>query len=388
MNLPTFSGTRAFVIVLAICWLPPTAGAQAAVSTLDFGRTTIRSDSVNGSAFTVAPSLRMEWPRLTLDGAGSYSQFGANSQNAQGALDASLFTPAVGLLAGEVAGSLGGSVQEIGAHPGEMIGTGRVHLMSATRGAWVGAGGGRAWDGARWRAIRTREAGLWGSVARATGVLFATPTVVDDSTRYTDVQVAIRWLAPRFEIGASMARRVGLTAPTARDATSSWGSATATAWLAAHAALVVSGGAYPADYMQGYPGGRFVSVGFRLASRSETNATLDQRELRRAALQRREIEPGPGGLTLLDVGRSAAGYRTVRVYAPSARQVELSADFTSWEPVLLARASDGWWTARLPIASGVHQVNVRVDGGQWTVPPGMATIVDEFGSASALLAVP
>lgn len=388
MNLPTFSGARAFVMVLAICWLPPAVGAQTAVSAVDFGRTTIRSDSVNGSAFTVAPSLRVEWPRLTLDGAGSYSQFGANSQNAQGALDASLFSPAVGLLAGEIAGSLGGSVQENGAHTGEMLGTGRVHLMNEMRGAWVGAGGGRAWDGARWRAIRTSEAGLWGSVARATGVLFATPTVVDDSTRYTDVQLALRWLSPRFEIGASMARRVGLTAPTARDATSSWGSVTATAWFTAHAALVAGAGAYPADYMQGYPGGRFVSVGFRLASRSETNATLDQRELRRAASQRREIEPGPGGLTRFDVGPSAGGYRTVRVHAPTARQVDLSGDFTSWEPVSLTRAGDGWWTARLPVASGIHQVNVRIDGGQWTVPPGMATITDEFGSASALLAVP
>jgi Glycogen recognition site of AMP-activated protein kinase len=388
MNLPTLSGTCALVAVMVTCCLPHSVEAQTAVSTIDFGRTTIHSDSVNGSAFTVAPSLRVEWPHVTLDGAGSYSQFGANSQNAQGALDASLFTPAAGPLAGEVAGSLGGSVQENGAHTGEMIGTGRVHLMRRAVGLWAGAGGGQAWDGARWRAIRTTEGGVWGSVARTIGVLFATPTVIDDSTRYTDVQVALRWLSPRFEIGASMARRMGLTAPTARDATSSWGSLTATAWLGAHAALVVGGGAYPADYMQGYPGGRFVSVGFRLASRSETNAALDQRELRRAAAQRREIEPGPGGLARLDVGPSSGRYRTVRVYAPSARQVELSGDFTSWAPVSLTRTGDGWWTARLVIASGVHEVNVRIDGGQWTVPPSMATITDDFGNRSALLAVP
>jgi hypothetical protein len=62
--------------------------------------------------------------------------------------------------------------------------------------------------------------------------------------------------------------------------------------------------------------------------------------------------------------------------------VEIMGDFTSWQPVRLARQGDGWWTASLPIPRGTHQMNVRVDGGAWGVPPGLTTVKDEFGGWS------
>ena len=36
---------------------------------------------------------------------------------------------------------------------------------------------------------------------------------------------------------------------------------------------------------------------------------------------------------------------------------------------------------------GVHQINMRIDGGQWIAPPGMPTRKDEFNGDVGLVVV-
>jgi 1,4-alpha-glucan branching enzyme len=81
-------------------------------------------------------------------------------------------------------------------------------------------------------------------------------------------------------------------------------------------------------------------------------------------------------------GRDAV---TLRVNAPGAHSVEINADFTNWTPVKLAPAGDDWWTSTLPLKPGKYQMNLRVNGGDWTVPPGLLSMVDEFGGTVGLL---
>jgi 1,4-alpha-glucan branching enzyme len=78
---------------------------------------------------------------------------------------------------------------------------------------------------------------------------------------------------------------------------------------------------------------------------------------------------------------------TVRVNAPGARTVEINGDFTNWAPVRLVPAADGWWTSTLPLKRGKYQMNLRVNGGDWTVPPGLLSMTDEFGGTVGLLVV-
>jgi hypothetical protein len=50
-------------------------------------------------------------------------------------------------------------------------------------------------------------------------------------------------------------------------------------------------------------------------------------------------------------------------------------------------ASGGWWAVTLPINAGKYQMNLRLDGGRWLVPPGLLSMRDEFGGAVGLLVV-
>lgn len=73
--------------------------------------------------------------------------------------------------------------------------------------------------------------------------------------------------------------------------------------------------------------------------------------------------------------------------APRAERVELTGDFTDWEPVAM-RATDGRWVVEVPVRPGVHHFGFRVDG-QWHVPenaPGR--VDDQWGRVNATLVVP
>jgi len=62
-------------------------------------------------------------------------------------------------------------------------------------------------------------------------------------------------------------------------------------------------------------------------------------------------------------------------------------DFTDWRPVVLTASGDGTWEVTLPIAPGIHRVNVRVNGGAWSVPPGLTVATDDFGGEVGLLPI-
>jgi len=72
----------------------------------------------------------------------------------------------------------------------------------------------------------------------------------------------------------------------------------------------------------------------------------------------------------------------------SATTVDVAGEFTDWRAVALRRAGEGTWECVLPMSSGVHRINVRVDGGRWTAPEGTTRVADEFGGEVGIVAVP
>jgi hypothetical protein len=41
----------------------------------------------------------------------------------------------------------------------------------------------------------------------------------------------------------------------------------------------------------------------------------------------------------------------------------------------------------LPLKPGKYQMNLRIDGGNWLVPPGLLSMSDEFGGTVGLLVI-
>src|SRR5438034_362817 len=48
----------------------------------------------------------------------------------------------------------------------------------------------------------------------------------------------------------------------------------------------------------------------------------------------------------------------------------------------------GLWEVVLPITSGVHRVDVRIDGAAWIVPAGTTRAPDDYGGEVGIFVVP
>jgi hypothetical protein len=369
--------------LLAIAFLmPQSAGAQRVTSSLELSGLKLRyADSVDASSVALSPGFGIAGRLASLELGGTFSRFDAGGWAAQGSLTGGVMAPLTRGFAGEVAGWAGGSTHKDGTSTGQAVGTLRGHLLGPRAGGWIGGGAGyvRTSD-ERSNSLRHLEAGGWTRLGRVTLLGSVSPTAVGDSIRYTDGQVFLRWMAGRVELSGSMGWRWGSRRPTDAGDRSMWGNGNAAVWVMPWLALTASGGSYPLDLTQGFPGGRYGSVGLRITTRSR--AASPDWEGRHG---RELTSPAEFGVSDFEVRPAAAGAWTVRVRAPGARSIELSGDFTGWEPLALTASGDGWWTARLTIPRGTHQVSVRRDGGRWLVPPGLIGVRDEFGGEAGIL---
>jgi hypothetical protein len=88
-----------------------------------------------------------------------------------------------------------------------------------------------------------------------------------------------------------------------------------------------------------------------------------------------------------EVANENRGLRTLRIRIPDARTVELSADFTNWKPVSLTSSGVDRWETTLRIAPGMHRLAIRVNGDEWTPPPGVSAVPDEFKGTVGVIVV-
>jgi hypothetical protein len=351
---------------------------------LDIGGAAMRyADSLTANGGSLSPALAIEWPRGSIGGAATFSHF-ASGWSSQGAMNGSVFSHAAGLLVAELAGTAGGSAHQDGTRTGQALGTARGHLMSDRSGAWVGGGAGKTWDGDGWRNVINGELGAWMKAGAATLVASTTPTSVDDTVRYTDSQLSAHWSESDIEVGAEVGFRAGATGTIVGGSGRRWGSVAATKWLAPRVGVVLSGGTYPIDLTQGFPGGRFVTLSVRFRSTPTTSASGGPSD-------RRDTAPGTAGdkepAMTFQALPTTGGQVQLTVTASGVRSVEVSGDFTGWKPVLLTGGTGGKWVVSLPIARGTHQINVRLNGERWMVPSGLTPITDEFGGSVGLLVI-
>jgi hypothetical protein len=327
-----------------------------------------------------------DWGSTIVEASGTYSQFSSGGGSSQGTLSASRFFPTGRRVFTELGAFAGGSVHSDGTRTGEVIANGRIHVPRDNKELFLGFGGGRTWDAVAWRSVLLGEAGASIDMG-ASNVLFTiSPTIVNDSIKYADTQASLSRKSKSVDFGLVLGFRSGDQLTTLSANVKAWGSASAVVWITPRIGLALAGGNYPVDPTQGFPGGRFVSVSLRLAQGRR---------------------PGPDSIEPIDSGLGAptpevkvvpavVGFTTrrgpgdavnVRVNAPGARMVEINGDFSNWSPIQLVSTGDGWWTSTLALKRGKYQMNLRIDGRDWTVPPGLLSMVDEFGGTVGLLVV-
>ncbi len=144
-------------------------------------------------------------------------------------------------------------------------------------------------------------------------------------------------------------------------------------FLTPSVAVEASGGNYLRDPFQGLPLAGFVAGGIRVfASR---RAGMVRTGLVQPALQPL-VGAHRGGDTIV-----------VRFRMPAARSVAIAGNWNAWRPAALRALGDDIWEAALRLSQGTYYFNLVVDGGEWVVPSGVATISDGMGGLVAVLNV-
>lgn len=364
---------------IALVALRPPPGAGQTSAALDLAATRVAYDGVPGaSAFTLAPMLQVTRPLASLFAGANFWEVDGGGWSLQGTASGSVYTPAVAGFRLEGGGSASGSTHEDGTSTGTVLGRARLHWMQGAGGLWAGGGLGGASNGLAWRATRALEAGAWLRANPVTLLASAAPTWIGDSLRFLDAEAAVRVVRGALELAVfGGVRRWSRPSGVPADG---WAAASGALWLGRHLAVVAGGGSYPADYAQGFPAGRYLTLGLRLATARPGEPERAPEPIARGALPLpRRAAPS---FALENLGGDR---RRIRIVAPGAHRVELMGDFTDWRPLALRRAGGSEWTAVIVLRPGVYRMNVRMDGGAWGVPAGVTALRDEFGGVVAVL---
>jgi Carbohydrate-binding module 48 (Isoamylase N-terminal domain) len=364
-----------------LCPLALTAQARLDVST---GELRFRGAPGNG-AVIVAPQVAATGLGLKVWADGQFAL--ANAGNTRSSLQSVLTTRKAVLLGLSPVITVRGQDDPFGGPVRSRRADGAlgVSIGSTRFGAGAGVGVARSVHSGTSRAIQTANAdvhlarGAFQMRVGYVGNAFDAPSAMTVTgggfslvrTRLSDVTSDASWRYRGVEVGGFVGRRVG--GHDARDR--QWGGGWASIALTDRIAIVARQESAPSDPTRHLAAQRLSTIGFRIRP-SFTRARFDDGT--DAGQFRREFV----------VARVSGTSHGVRVYLPDAKQVELAGSFNDWTPATMQRVGGGWWELTVPLASGMHSMNVRADGGKWIVPPGLDVVSDEFNGTVGVLLIP
>ena len=364
---------RAVITLLTATGVTAVPGVAQTDASLGLGVGTVRyaAGSSFGSA-VVSPTLRYSSPRLVAEATGAVASlpFAWSSQARASVWGVSARLPSGLRLAGEAtfAGTTlsGGGGSTAAAH-----GVGEVLWTTPIWGMGVGAGPstGMISGALPVVALHTRARAWWRpgteDATSATELqLVVEPTHFPDGW-FTDVGagasvergrvMASVWFAGRFAGG-----------PDSKAA----GSALVQMYVTRRVSIELGGGSYLNDPYQDLPRAGFVTLGVRLHG--------SPRPI--------HAPPTPPLAPLSPEIRGDS--QVVQFRMPGAKRVAIAGDWNAWRPLALRPLGDGVWEATLRLSRGVYHFNLLVDGSDWVIPNGVATVSDGMGGLVAVLVVP
>lgn len=364
--------------------LPCMLAAQV-VATVDVGVTDVRYDGfLPSAAASVSPMFRLERSRLLLTARGTFLRFESGRHSLQANAAGSAFSAPVGHLRAELTGNVGASrYAEFASFSHLLVGP-RVHWAGNREGTWLGGAIGTTSFAREQRPVTALAAGAWAQRLGAIWLLIATTTRVGD-TSYVDFESATHYQRGRLTFDGSL----GVRALSHGAGHGMYGEANGAFALGAWLSLVVSGGRYPTDPTRGSVSGRYVGLGLRInAWPRRTIATMPARRMAFPSHGSADADSEDPPSASVETLPCLCTGRTLVIHAGAAKLVEVSGDFTDWDPVIVAPRGSGTWVVSTPLAPGTYRFNVRLDGGQWIVPAGVTRMKDDFGGEVGVLIVP
>lgn len=363
---------RVGLILLSICAATP-LHSQWQV-TADAGAAHLRQTGIpESNALAMGASVDVLGERAALRSRLLASRAPNERWTGQGVLLASIVGPNATGPNWELSGAFSAFGQTNASSTTSAEGMARLRLGGTTLGGAIGGGVGALSDVSGTHVLYSGQASTWRTFAVDQIVADASfvGTVGSDAgggslangTRYVDLSVSWRRDHRGIELGATAGARAAFNAATSGG----WGQVDVAAWLAPNLALVAAAGRSLEDVPRGVPRTQYVSLGLRIAARSHTSV-LDARPATSAP---KTVVTRAGVVLRID----------------GASRVELMADFTDWAVVECER-SGGEWRLERVVPPGLHRIAIRIDGGEWTAPPGLPRATDDLGGVVGLITVP
>lgn len=385
---------------------------------LDAGSTmSTRSGTVPMRGMAITPSARYVVSRLTLSGSGS-AWLGADRWqlgNSEASIEA--YTPLLYGVRAEVRANANRRFFDPSHQSDQLDAGGRLHLMRQRAGIWLGSGVARPLRATAVSNVNVSSGGIWtrlgpatlrGSVTSFFFTKVSSPDTLQGTTvpcatlstsatasaatdggglssvqstssgcrhqsRLTDLEASVKWEHRLVELTVRGGQRFGDSfdvTPESRQ----WASGQAAVWISSQVAAVAGGGREPAQPTRGLPARSFGSLGLMLAywpiprgvvPVATPSSLVQAFELRSAGSEVQRITARIGGV----------------------ESVEIMGDFSEWTPLPLIRRGRDMWELLIPMTPGVHQINLRIDRGQWIAPPGMPTVKDGFNGEVGVLVI-
>lgn len=360
-----FTRMRALLLLSVIlCVAPPRALAQAHAS-LGIGVSTVRSAGGSSSA----PSLS---PTLSFNSTGVYSELngvlaslsnGDWSGSGRGTLWLATSAFAGGFhLAAD--GTLAGTNRTGGPWTAAAHAAGELFWARSRWGFGLGAGPSGGWIESQpsVTALHTRARIWW----RLGGIDWA---VSAEPTRFLGAWFTDASLGASLNRGPLVASVWGLARLSA-----TYGSRTAVSgsiqfYTMPFLALELGGGSYLPDPYQGLPQARYLSAGVRL----------------HAAKRRPPAVSAPRLMPLVPIWQGDSVL--LQFMMPGATSVAIAGDWNDWQPSPLRSAGLEGWKGLVSLKPGTYHFALLVDGKEWVVPGGVASVGDGMGGMTALLVV-
>ena len=412
---------KAAIAALTFVLLAPQGALAQVASKLQAGSITTQQDGeMPASVFSVAPGIRVDLPYLALAAHGSAWLTGQQWQIADGMLSGTLLTPTIKHFRAELLGNASRAFFDRSLENDQFDAQARLHMLFAQNGGiWVGGGVARPWRIAVVSAVDVTGGGAWTRVGDATfsgtytNFFFtkvaasrdssgttetcgtrneplslagsngsslsssstATATDCRRQSRFSDIEGSVNWAYGWLELTGQAGYRFGDSYDVTPDSRR-WAAGTAVLWVTNRVAAVMGGGRIPANPSRGLPARNYANFGLMLSYSSIPRTTVPVAPMTIAAVKVFEVRP------------LATGTQKITVRVGGVETVEVMGDFSDWTPLVLMRRGRDLWDITLPVTTGVHEINLRLDGGQWLAPPGLPTRRDSFNGDVGLLVVP